>query len=130
ASPVIPPKLHDRAADIWEPLFVLADLAGGSWPELARQAAIFFMGGTPENNPIGALMVDIVAIFTIAETERMFSRDIVERLNYRSGRPWADALNGKPVTELWLSQRLRPYGVRPKTMWIGDMSAKGYDQET
>jgi hypothetical protein len=130
ASPVIPPTLHDRAADIWEPLFVLADLAGGSWPDLARQAAISFTGGTPENNSIGSLMIDMIAIFTEAETDRMFSRDIVERLNDLSGRPWADSLNGRPATELWLSQRLRPYGVRPKTMWIGDTAAKGYDHET
>lgn len=130
ASPVIPPTLHDRAADIWEPLFVLADLAGGSWPELARQAAVSFSAGTPENNPIAALMVDIVAIFARANTDRMFSRDIVAELNSFQGRPWADSLNGKPMTELWLSQQLRPYGVRPKTMWIGDTSAKGYVQET
>jgi putative DNA primase/helicase len=29
AESEIPKSLHDRAADIWEPLFVLADLAGG-----------------------------------------------------------------------------------------------------
>lgn len=130
ASPVIPPTLHDRAADIWEPLFVLADLAGGSWPDLARQAAIAFTAGSPENNSIGSLMVDIVAIFAENDAERMFSRDIVARLNSFRGRPWADSLNGKPMTELWLSQRLRPYGVRPRSIWIGNASAKGYIQET
>jgi len=130
ASPVIPPTLHDRAADIWEPLFVLADLAGGAWPELARQAAISFTGGTPENNAIGSLMLDIVAIFAENDAARMFSRDIVAHLNCLQGRPWADALNGKPMTELWLSQQLRPYSVRPKTMWIGDTSAKGYVHDT
>lgn len=130
ASPVIPPTLHDRAADIWEPLFVLADLAGGSWPNLARQAAISFTGGTPENNAIGSLMLDLVAIFAENDADRMFSRDIVARLNCLQGRPWADALNGKPITELWLSQQLRPYSVRPKTMWIGDTAAKGYIQES
>jgi len=75
-------------------------------------------------------MLDIVAIFAENDTNRMFSRDIVARLNSFQGRPWADALNGKPITELWLSQQLRPYGVRPKTIWIGDTSAKGYVQES
>ena len=130
ASPAIPPTLHDRAADIWEPLFVLADLAGGSWPETARTAAISFTAGSPENNCIGSLMLDIVGIFTQNDADRMFSRDIVAWLNGFQGRPWADALNGRPITELWLAQQLRPYGVRPKTMWIGDTSAKGYVQET
>ena len=31
--------MHDRVGDIWEPLLILADLAGGDWPNLARQSA-------------------------------------------------------------------------------------------
>src|SRR6185437_8335397 len=34
ATPAMP--LEDRAADTWEPLIAVADLAGGPWPELAR----------------------------------------------------------------------------------------------
>jgi hypothetical protein len=75
-------------------------------------------------------MLDIVAIFAEDDADRMFSRDIVSNLNCFQGRPWADMLNGKPMTELWLAQQLRPYGVRPKTMWIGDTAAKGYVQES
>jgi len=32
AKPQLPPELNDRAADIWEPLLVLADLAGATGP--------------------------------------------------------------------------------------------------
>jgi hypothetical protein len=35
---------------------------------------------------------------------------------------------GEPITGLWLAQQLRPYGVKPRTIWIGE-SAKGYVQE-
>jgi hypothetical protein len=38
AEPAMPEELNDRAADIREPLFVLADLAGGEWPESIRRA--------------------------------------------------------------------------------------------
>jgi hypothetical protein len=38
AEPPMP--LEDRAADTWEPLIAVADLAGGAWPELARHAAV------------------------------------------------------------------------------------------
>ena len=38
AEPVMP--LEDRAADTWEPLIAVADLAAGEWPELARHAAV------------------------------------------------------------------------------------------
>jgi hypothetical protein len=37
ATPDMP--LEDRAADTWEPLVAVADLAGGGWPERARAAA-------------------------------------------------------------------------------------------
>jgi hypothetical protein len=37
AEPVMP--LEDRAADTWEPLIAVADLAGGEWPERGRHAA-------------------------------------------------------------------------------------------
>jgi hypothetical protein len=29
-------------------------------------------------------------------------------------------------SSLWLAQILRPYGIKPKTIWIGDQAAKGY----
>ena len=34
--------------------------------------------------------------------------------------------NGKPITDVWLSQQLRPYGIRPSNIWIADNQAKGY----
>src|SRR5262249_44407691 len=39
ARPEMPAGVEDRSADMWEPLLAVADLAGGNWPELARQAA-------------------------------------------------------------------------------------------
>jgi uncharacterized protein DUF3631 len=43
-----------------------------------------------------------------------------------SDRPWLALRRGKAVTEMWLAQQLRPYGVHPKTIWIGETAAKGY----
>ena len=57
---------------------------------------------------------------------RMFSRDLVAGLNSRGDRPWMALRRGKEVTERWLSQQLSPYGLRPRTIWIGEVSAKGY----
>ena len=37
--------------------------------------------------------------FSLAETKRMFSTELVERLNAYSGRPWKDLLRGKPIGE-------------------------------
>ena len=38
AVPEMPEGLGNRPADLWEPLLAVADAAGGSWPDWARQA--------------------------------------------------------------------------------------------
>jgi hypothetical protein len=129
AQPKIPDSLNDRAADIWEPLLALADLAGSDWPERARQAAVALSASSQENNPIGALLLDIFIAFQIHETDRLFTRTLLETLSVRPNRPWAEMRNGKPITDMWLAQQLRPYGIRPKTVWIDENHAKGYFQE-
>lgn len=132
AQPSIPEELNDRAADIWEPLLALADLAGGDWAEKARQAAVSLSTNAQENNPIGSLLMDLWFLFTKNKADRMFSRTLVENLNYFPTRPWAELTRGgnakapRGVTELWLAQKLRPYGVRTITMRIGDEMGKGY----
>jgi putative DNA primase/helicase len=40
----VPAQLHDRAADNWRPLLTIADRAGGSWPDIARKAALALSG--------------------------------------------------------------------------------------
>jgi hypothetical protein len=38
--PDVPEGLGNRPAALWEPLFAIADAAGGPWPALARQACV------------------------------------------------------------------------------------------
>ena len=40
ARPDMPKGVDDRDADIWESLLAIADVAGGDWPKLAREAAV------------------------------------------------------------------------------------------
>jgi len=51
---------------------------------------------------------------------------VIEALNHLEDRPWTEANRGRPITELWLAQQLRPYGVQPRTVRLGDVQAKGY----
>lgn len=125
----VPDSLNDRAGDVWEPLLVLADLVGGSWPERARQAAMALASNAQESSPIGALLLDILLWFVMSKSEQLFSRTLVAGLNRFENRPWAELRNGKPITELWLSQQLRPYGIRPRNIWVDEVQAKGYVQE-
>ena len=127
AKPEIPDPLNDRAADIWEPLLALADLAGGHWQKLARDAAVGLAGNLEESNPIGSLLLDIFVAFTLQKAQRLFTRDLLENLKRRSsGRPWTEVRNGKEINDIWLARQLRPFGIRPMTLWIDDNLAKGY----
>jgi len=146
AQPRLPASLNDRAADIWEPLLALADLAGGQWPDLARQAATGLTASAEENSPIGTLLMDLFMLFTWEEVReargqngeagapqrqggRLFSRTIVGALNQYEDRAWMELRRGKAITELWLAQQLRPLGIQPRTLRIGEERAKGYLEE-
>ena len=129
AEPELPSELNDRAADIWEPLLVIADLAGGPWPARARAAAVGIASTAPDSNPIAMLLFDIVLQFTDAGSERMFSSELVQRLTTFPGRPWSTLLHGKPIDERWLGRQLHPYGIRSRNLRIEGRQAKGYDRE-
>jgi hypothetical protein len=126
ATPQIPAGLNDRAADIWEPLLALAELAGEEWAQKARQAAEALTASAEESNPIGSLLVDILVTFARAKGGRLFTRAMVCQLNGFRNRPWMEMTKGKEVTEMWLAQQLRPYGVRPRTLRIEEARGKGY----
>jgi hypothetical protein len=129
AQPDIPEGLNDRAADIWEPLFALADLAGDNWPKVAREAAVAMTAWATEMNPISSLLLDIAIAFVKSGKDRLATRVLLEYLNAQAGRPWAESRKGKPVTDLWLAQQLRSYGIRPKYMWIDQEHIRGYVKE-
>src|SRR6266404_1927681 len=126
ARPQLPTALSDRAADIWEPLLALADLAGGHWPDTARQAAVGLSVSAQQSNPIGSLLLDILMVFNTRKAKRMFTRDLVESLNRFGDRPWLEITNGKGITDRELSQQLRPDGIKPKALRIGELVLKGY----
>src|SRR5882762_2545909 len=99
ARPALPSSLSDRAADVWEPLLALADLAGAEWPERARQAAIGLSASAQENSPISSLLLDIFLLFAVQKVDRILSRALVEGLNGFSDRPWMELGNGKAMTD-------------------------------
>ena len=47
--PQMLPGVADRPADVWEPLLVVADLAGGDWPGRAREACGAFITGARDD---------------------------------------------------------------------------------
>jgi hypothetical protein len=119
AYPDLP--VDDRAADLWEPLVSVADLAGGVWPQLARDAAVALVNSAAEDDaarsPKLRLLADIRAVF---DSDFMKSSDLCDKLCAISEAPWGE-LELNPSK---LGQRLREYSI--KTGHTGDKSERGY----
>ena len=107
----------------------IADLAGGSWPEKARNVAVVMSGDSEaEDSSVGVmLLTDLAALFDERNTVRLSSRDICDALADLEDRPWPEFSRGKPITPNQLSKLLKPFGVRPKTIRLETGTKKGYE---
>jgi hypothetical protein len=128
--PEMPAAVQDRDADVWEALLAVADLVGGEWPKRAREAAVALVADSKDGEPsLGIrLLADIQSVFTpagLADVESMASKTLLQRLHEISEAPWSD-LKGKPLDERRLSRFLKPYGVKSKSVRVGDLTPKGY----
>jgi hypothetical protein len=128
ATPAMP--LEDRAADTWEPLIAIADLAGGDWPARARDAAATMTQAEAQQEEDTAasvrLLADLRQVFQAAEAEALYTSSILEALHQLEDAPWADWY-GHPLTTRELAKLLRPYQVESKNVREhGGAPRKGY----
>lgn len=129
--PSIPQGLRDRAAECWRPLFAIADLAGEEWGERSRKAALSLsMGARGDEASIGIrLLEDVRALFAERETDTLFSSALVPALNEIETSPWAEWNKGRGLTAPSLAKLLHRYRIKPRSVRIGDETAKGYKLE-
>jgi hypothetical protein len=117
ATPDMP--LEDRAADTWEPLIAIADLAEGDWPARARDAAAIMTQAEAQQEQDTAagvrLLADLRQIFTAADAEALYTSTILEGLHRLEDAPWADWY-GHPLATRDLAKLLRPYQVESKNV--------------
>jgi Protein of unknown function (DUF3631) len=127
ARPDMPRGVEDRAADCWEPLLVIADAAGGHWPDISRDAAVALVSASREANPsLGIrLLEDIRTAFQ--GDDKLSTEQLLSRLISLPESPWAN-LKGKPLDDRGLAARLRKYEVRPKTIRVGNHTPRGYER--
>jgi hypothetical protein len=131
SRPSIPDALGDRAADCWDPLFALADIASGDWPQRARRAALALSAGQArENDSVGVrVLADIRGIYDRRGEARIASIDLVADLNTIEESPWPgwDKTGLRPHS---LAKLLRPFGIMPGTVRPAEgKTAKGYKRE-
>jgi hypothetical protein len=126
--PELPEEIQDRNADIWEPLLMVADAAGGQWPKKARVAAVALVAASTHNTPsLGLrLLSDIRNVFM--GDDLVPTTDLIKRLIALDEAPWSD-LRGKPLTPNYLSQQLKPFGVTSKNVRTNESVLKGYTRE-
>jgi putative DNA primase/helicase len=81
ADPPMPRGIFNREADNLRPLFAIADVAGGEWPERARAAALDGrQDSEDEASHLELLLGDIRDIFGNKTTAWISSAELIERL--------------------------------------------------
>jgi hypothetical protein len=127
AEPPMP--LEDRAADTWEPLVAVADLAGGRWPGLARHAAVTL---TAEHDQAAAvsdrvrLLADLRAAFAaLGNPEAATTAQLLTVLNADPEAPWS-AIGPNGLTGKRLGDLLSDFEIRSDTIRFPVGQAKGY----
>ncbi|WP_433298963.1 DUF3631 domain-containing protein [Actinoplanes sp. CA-030573] len=126
AEPDMP--LEDRAADTWEPLIAVADLAGGDWPDRGRHAAEVLTAERDSNTVASdriRLLTDCRAAF--GEADAVPTAVLLDRLKADPEAPWAE-YGGTGLTAMKLGALLREYEIRPDTIRFAPPlgQAKGY----
>jgi Protein of unknown function (DUF3631) len=128
SDPALPPGAYNRLADNWRPLFAIAEVAGGEWPDRARNAFAALVDQRDQDpQDIGVmLLADIRQIFTEQGIDRIPSAGLVQALNAMTDRPWSETHKGGPVSKVWLARKLEAFDIYPCTIRVEEKTPKGY----
>jgi Protein of unknown function (DUF3631) len=131
AEPLMP--VEDRAADTWEPLIAIADLAGSDWPARARKASLALTAEDGTDTSLGArLLADLLTVF--GDADALHTETILADLVKLDEAPWADfpvkgRPSGRPITAGNLAELLRPYKVKSCDVKLAGVNRKGYRRD-
>jgi hypothetical protein len=104
-------------------------IVGGHWPDTARVALVVVVlasrEGRDERRGI-RLLSDLRKIF--GSDKYKLTAAILQALAEVDESPWAD-IRGKPLTDVGLAELLRDYGIKPKTIRVGNATPRGYWRE-
>jgi Protein of unknown function (DUF3631) len=127
---ILPADIRDRDADCWEPLFAIAHVAGGDWPERVTASARYFVNSRLDDSSDSSglrLLRDCVAILEEPHARTCEPDWLRTQLFNLSDAPWNTwGKNGSGITTFALKQWLKDYGIKPKTVRMGTSTVKGY----
>jgi len=129
--PSLPSGISDRAADNWEPLLAIAELAGAEWTGKTYQAAIFLSHQEKDSIAIGAqLLRDTQKIFQHNNAEKIPTQMLITALCKDEELPWNTYNNEKPITSKQVSSMLKQYGIQSKNIRLEpDNVLKGFERK-
>lgn len=126
ANPDVPEALGARQADVWRPLLAIADAIGGEWPTLAREAAVKLHSATDDEGDYGLLMLQDVRTI-MGANDAVFTETLLKELTAMDHRPWSEyGRLEKPITARGVASLLGRFSVKPGTVRISEVTAKGY----
>lgn len=120
-EPAIPAGLDDRAADNWEPLLSIADVAGGDWPDRARRAAVVLsvMRDEKKEDEKVLLLADCRRIFRERGEKPIDCTDLASNLWSLEERPWAEyGRRGLTITTDRVGKMLGEFGIKSKPVRV------------
>ena len=121
-----------RAAQVWRPLFAIADAASGDWPKRVREAADSLSAVATtfaDGETLGTmLLADVRVVFEAkGNLERIRSKALDEALHALPERPWAAMpKTGKEITAQARGRMLAAYGIHAQTLQFDGTPSKGY----
>jgi hypothetical protein len=108
AMEIEPPECgNDRRRDNYTPLYRIAELLGGKWPD--RLAAAYALRSEARD-----------------DSDELQTADLVQSLNDLDERPWAEWRNGRPLASQSIAKLLRPFEVRPRNAKVSGQVLKSY----
>ncbi|MBI3805401.1 MAG: DUF3631 domain-containing protein [Nitrospirae bacterium] len=130
-NPETPESLNDRARDNWQPLFAIAEVAGGAWPEKVRRAAEKLSSDPGEGGLGVKLLSDIREVISERHKneEKIFSSVLLEEILKLEERPWPDAFGGKGLTPARMAKLLNDFGIKSRDVRIREGVKKGFLKE-
>ncbi|MEV4614203.1 DUF3631 domain-containing protein [Kitasatospora sp. NPDC049258] len=126
-----PMPVDDRAADTWEPLVTVADLAGGEWPVRAREACramTAFESGQDEDGGLKTrILVDIRRVFAAGgNPDALSTEHLLTALKADHEAPWAEH-GPTGLSARGLQLPLKDYGIGSMNIRFPDgVQLKGF----
>jgi hypothetical protein len=123
--------LNERAADIWEPLFIIAEASSETIASETRQASLALVRSQDAERDGVILLRDILMFFQDHEVDRAGSGDLCDYLKAKEESPWGPCF-GQEFNPRKLAKMLSAFTdngkkIRPRSIRLDDgTTPRGY----